>query len=530
MTHPENGSNESPSSAFGDLGINIALQKAVAAKGYTQPTAVQAGAIPLILQGKDVLGGAQTGTGKTAAFVLPILQRLGNAGGRKSKPRALILTPTRELAAQVHQSVVDYGSHMNLFSTCIYGGVGFNPQVRAISRGVDVMVATPGRLLDHIRQGNIDLSQVETFVLDEADRMLDMGFINDIRTVEKELPKKRQNLLFSATYSDEIRKLASSILNNPVSVEVSPRNTAADTVTHRVHPVSREAKKDLLVQLINEHNWYRILVFTRTKHGADRLSKQLDKDGITSAAIHGNKSQAARTRALKDFKAGKIQTLVATDIAARGIDIDELPHVVNFELPNIPEDYIHRIGRTGRAGAEGLASSLVSADENSYLKGIEKLLKKPIQVAKIEGYEQELHAGPPPHVLAGRRNNERGRQRSPNPRENRGPRESREPGNNSERPSRSGNNPRRQEAAGDRQARGPQRPPREFDRERSERPSRNDRAPRRQEASSDVPTRGPKKNFNSGKPGSGRFSSPDQRDFRKAKKLIDDVTGRQSRN
>jgi ATP-dependent RNA helicase RhlE len=397
--------------SFQTLGLDTRLLKAVETQGYTSPTLVQFRAIPLILDGNDVIGGAQTGTGKTAAFVLPLLQRLAKPGGRGSAPRVLILTPTRELAAQVHQSVVDYGANMQLHSTVIFGGVGIGPQIQTLRRGIDILVATPGRLLDHVSQGTLDLSRIETLVLDEADRMLDMGFINDIRKIIKLLPTKRQNLLFSATYTDDVRKLANSILSNPVSVEVTPRNTAAETVTHVVHPVEKARKSELITQLIKEHNWFRILVFTRTKHGADRLSKHLAKNGIPSAAIHGNKSQNARTRALREFKAGNVQTLVATDIAARGLDIDDLPHVINYELPNIPEDYVHRIGRTGRAGASGLASSLVSADEKSYLEGIEKLLKRRIDVQTINGFSMERDAGPPPHILQAQRMRERSMQR-----------------------------------------------------------------------------------------------------------------------
>ncbi len=408
-SHPRSASGEVDQ--FRALGLKPHIASTVASLGYDEPTPVQSQAIPLILQGEDVLGGAQTGTGKTAAFVLPILQRLQKSAGKGSAPRVLILTPTRELAAQVHQSVVDYGKGMNLYSTVIFGGVGINPQITALKRGIDILVATPGRLLDHLSQRTLNLSKIDTLVLDEADRMLDMGFIRDIKKIIGYLPKERQNLLFSATYSDEIRELSSSILRNPVSVEVAPRNTAAETVQHIVHPVAKNQKRELITQLIKEHNWFKILVFTRTKHGANRLAQQLDKAGIPSAAIHGNKSQAARTRALKEFKAGKIQTLVATDIAARGLDIDDLPHVINYELPNVPEDYVHRIGRTGRAGAAGLASSLVSADERSYLQGIEKLLKQRIEVRKISGYEQEEGDHPAPHVVQARKAQEMRAQR-----------------------------------------------------------------------------------------------------------------------
>ncbi len=539
MTHSKNGSSQGSANAFSELGLIPELQKAVLDKGYTTPTPVQAQAIPLILHGEDVLGGAQTGTGKTAAFVLPILQRLGKAGGPKSKPRALILTPTRELAAQVHQSVVDYGTNIKMFSTCIYGGVGMTPQIRAIRRGIDIIVATPGRLLDHMGQGHIDLSKVETFVLDEADRMLDMGFIHDIRKVEAELPKDRQNLLFSATYSDDIRKLAQSILHNPVSVEVTPRNTAADTITHKVHPVAKGAKKDLLVKLIKENNWYRILVFTRTKHGADRLAKQLYKEGIVSAAIHGNKSQAARTKALKEFKAGKVQTLVATDIAARGIDIDELPHVVNYELPNIPEDYIHRIGRTGRAGADGLASSLVSADENSYLRGIEKLLKKGIEVERIEGFEQEQDAGPPPHVVAGRKRNalaeERRRQFGPRKNNNRdrfGDENRQDRGDRNNRNERSGSKGRRQDGRKQDSLRQNTRPERDNRNDRSPRENREERGNRNNNASKPAFNQDQSRNRGNSNSGgrSGRSRNNDKPDFSKARRLIDEITGKQTRN
>jgi len=374
--------------SFEQLGIQAELLDAVAAEGYTSPTPIQARAIPVILEGRDVLGGAQTGTGKTAAFALPILQLL-NKGGKGRLPRALILTPTRELAAQVEESVRTYGRNLPLRSTVIYGGVGINPQIEALRRGVDILVATPGRLLDHAGQGTLNLSKVEILVLDEADRMLDMGFINDIRKIFKLLLHKRQNLLFSATYSNEIKNLADGVLHNPELIEVARRNTAAETVTHVVHPVVHTRKRELLSHLIKGGDWKRVLVFTRTKHGANRLANQLISDGVSATAIHGNKSQAARTRALAEFKSGAVRTLVATDIAARGLDIDSLPHVVNYELPNVPEDYVHRIGRTGRAGANGLALSLVCVEEQELLTNIQKVLQHKIPVEKIPGFEQD---------------------------------------------------------------------------------------------------------------------------------------------
>ncbi|OGP20386.1 MAG: ATP-dependent RNA helicase RhlE [Deltaproteobacteria bacterium GWA2_55_10] len=377
--------------SFDSLGLKAELLSAVQAQGYTSPTPIQAKTIPVILEGRDVLAGAQTGTGKTAAFTLPMLQLLsGKAhGGRGRLPRALVLAPTRELAAQVHESVRTYGKNLHMSSTAVFGGVGFQPQADSIRRGVDILVATPGRLLDHSGQRTVDLSQVEILVLDEADRMLDMGFIHDIKRILSLLPKQRQNLLFSATYNDDIKRLADGLLNDPVLVEVARRNTAAETVTQVVHPVGQSKKRALLAHLIKERDWKQVLVFTRTKHGANRLATQLLSDGINSTAIHGNKSQAARTRALADFKNGSVRTLVATDIAARGLDIDSLPHVVNFDLPNVPEDYIHRIGRTGRAGANGAAVSLVSGDERDLLNNIQKLLGRKITVEEISGFVQE---------------------------------------------------------------------------------------------------------------------------------------------
>ncbi len=371
---------------FQELGLSKELLQAVTHSGYTTPTPVQANAIPAVLNGDDVLAGAQTGTGKTAGFTLPMLHLLQPKAGKTKHIRALVLTPTRELAAQIGESVETYGKHLPLRSTVVFGGVGINPQIAKLRRGVDILVATPGRLLDLINQGKADLSQIEFFVLDEADRMLDMGFIHDIRKVLKLLPKKRQNLLFSATFSNEIKKLASGFLHNPTYIEVA-RNETSHQVTQVVYPVNKSQKRALLSKLISEGDWRQVLVFTKTKHGANRLTKQLETDGIGAAAIHGNKSQTARTKALAGFKDGSIRVLVATDIAARGLDIDQLPHVVNYELPHVPEDYVHRIGRTGRAGNKGEAMSLVSVDEEKLLRGIERLIKKDIPKVTIEGFE-----------------------------------------------------------------------------------------------------------------------------------------------
>ncbi|MCC6502919.1 MAG: DEAD/DEAH box helicase [Deltaproteobacteria bacterium] len=378
--------------SFELLGLKAELLSAVQAQGYTIPTPVQAKTIPVILEGRDVLAGAQTGTGKTAAFTLPMLQLLSadsNIGARGRAPRALVLTPTRELAAQVAESVRTYGKNLRLNSAVVFGGVGINPQIDALKRGVDILVATPGRLLDHAGQGTVNLSKVEILVLDEADRMLDMGFIHDIKRIMKLLPAKRQNLLFSATYNDEVKRLSDGILHNPTQVEVARRNTAAETVSQVVHPVGQTRKRELLSHLIKEGDWQQALVFTRTKHGANRLATQLLQDGINSTAIHGNKSQAARTKALADFKKGSVRILVATDIAARGLDIDSLPHVVNFDLPHVAEDYVHRIGRTGRAGASGVALSLVAHEERDLLRGIQKLLGRDIPVVEVEGFKQD---------------------------------------------------------------------------------------------------------------------------------------------
>jgi len=373
---------------FSELGLSEQLLQAVAEQGYETPTPIQAQAIPVILQGRDVLAGAQTGTGKTAGFTLPLLQLLqGQPVPQKPRPvRVLILTPTRELAMQVYESVKTYGKHLPFFAEAIFGGVSINPQIQKIQRGTDIVVATPGRLLDLIQQRHLDLSKVEHFVLDEADRMLDMGFIRDIRKIIALLPNKRQNLLFSATYAPEISALAEQILNDPVEIAVAKRNAAADTVSQLVYGISREYKRELLSYLIGNGHWQQVLVFVRTKHGADRLCKQLIKDGIRCAALHGDKSQGARVRALEEFKNGSITALIATDIAARGLDIDQLPHVVNFDLPQVAEDYVHRIGRTGRAGAEGQAISLVDQEEAYLLAAIEKLLKRQIPRVDDTGY------------------------------------------------------------------------------------------------------------------------------------------------
>jgi len=384
--------------SFSTLGLADALLRAVTDQGYSAPTPIQAKAIPVILAGHDVLAAARTGTGKTAGFVLPILHRLGadaptRRSGARRPVRALVLVPTRELAAQVEASVRDYGRHLPLTSTIVIGGAGLRHQVTALRRGVDILVATPGRLLDHVAQRNVDLSTVETFVLDEADRMLDMGFIRDIRRVIALLPAKRQNLLFSATFSRDIKALAHTFLDRPATIEVGAPNTAVDTVDQVVHPVDPKRKQALLSKLIGRNDWRQVLVFTRTKHGADRLTGDLNADGIDAIAIHGNKSQGARTRALARFKAGDIRVLVATDIAARGIDIEQLPRVVNFDLPNVPEDYVHRVGRTGRAGASGQAISLVSGEERGFLRDIEVLIRKSIRSETIVGFEPGTGAG-----------------------------------------------------------------------------------------------------------------------------------------
>ena len=373
--------------SFSSLGLSEQLVRATTDQGYETPSPIQAQAIPAVLSGRDVMAAAQTGTGKTAGFTLPLLQRLGENPRTGKGPRALILTPTRELAAQVHDSVNLYSKYVPTKAAVVFGGVKINPQMMKLRKGLDVLVATPGRLMDLSQQTAVRFNEVEILVLDEADRMLDMGFIRDIRKILALLPAKRQNLLFSATFSNEIRTLAEGLLDNPVQVEVAARNTSAENIKQSVYPVDQSQKTALLSKLVRDNSWDQVLVFTRTKHGANRLTQKLEKDGITAAAIHGNKSQGARTRALADFKAGEVRVLVATDIAARGLDIKQLPQVVNFELPNVPEDYVHRIGRTGRAGESGHALSLVSADEGKMLAGIERLIKKQLPRKEVEGFE-----------------------------------------------------------------------------------------------------------------------------------------------
>ncbi len=383
--------------SFQNLGLSEALLRAISKKGYTSPSPIQSKAIPSVLKGRDILASAQTGTGKTAAFTLPLLHILSEYPGEKFRAiRALILTPTRELAAQVYDNIKEYGKFLNLRSTVIFGGVNQNPQALAIRRGIDVLVATPGRLLDLHNQGLVSLKHIEIFVLDEADRMLDMGFLRDIERVMKLIPKKRQNLMFSATFSKDIKQLANGILNQPVQVEATPENTTVDAISQKVYRTAKNKKISLIIKLISEGNWKQVLVFTRTKHGANKLCDKMVKTGIKAAAIHGNKSQGTRTKALSGFKDGSISVLVATDIAARGLDIPLLPHVINFELPNIPEDYVHRIGRTGRAGASGEAISLVSEDETTYLCDIEKLVGIKIPATILEGFEPDPNASTEP--------------------------------------------------------------------------------------------------------------------------------------
>ena len=377
--------------SFESLGLQPALLRALAALGYETPTPVQAEAMPLILAGRDLLAGSQTGTGKTAAFTLPLLQRLFPAGQRPAsataRVRALVLTPTRELAVQIHESVRAYGKHLPLKSAQVFGGVGMQPQVQALRTGVDVLIATPGPLIDHLQQRTVDLRGIDTLVLDEADRMLDMGFLPALKKILAALPKERQTLLFSATYADEIKQLAAQFLRDPAEIQIARQNSVVDTIAHRIFPVDSERKRDLLVEVLRDDSRRQVLVFARTKHGSDRLAKQLCAAGFRADAIHGNKSQNARQRALNDFKAGRVTVLVATDIAARGLDIEQLPMVVNYDLPNVPEDYVHRIGRTGRNGATGLALSLVSRDEEEQLHGILKLLKTELETITIPGFE-----------------------------------------------------------------------------------------------------------------------------------------------
>ncbi len=453
--------------SFASLGLIEPLLRAVAECGYSTPTPIQAQAIPVVLEGGDLMAAAQTGTGKTAGFTLPLLQRLTETPARKKGAiRALVLTPTRELAAQVEESVRQYGVHLPIRSYVMFGGVNINPQIDALRRGIDLLVATPGRLLDHVQQKTVDLSNVEILVLDEADRMLDMGFIRDIRKVLALLPKQRQNLLFSATFSDEIKTLADGLLNTPQMVEVARRNTTTEMVTQRVMQVDQKAKRHLLAHLIKEKQWFQVLVFTRTKHGANRLAEQLTKGGINSMAIHGNKSQNARTRALAEFKSGDLQVLVATDIAARGLDIVELPHVVNFELPNVPEDYVHRIGRTGRAGASGEALSLVSPDEDKLLRDIEKFTKRTIERAPVPAFEMPVGAASetderPPRQPQGRgrggnaqsqprrsapREGQREGQRAPREAQRSAPRDAARPEHNGQRNVRDSDAPRKDES------------------------------------------------------------------------------------
>jgi len=400
--------------SFDSLGLSDPLLKAVRKKGYETPSPIQEKCIPVVLEGKDVLASAQTGTGKTAGFTLPLLQLLAGAQIPSKRPiRALVLTPTRELAAQILENVREYSTFLKIKSTVIFGGVKQGPQVNTLRNGVDVLIATPGRLLDLQQQGLLSLNHVEILVLDEADRMLDMGFLRDIKRVLALMPDKRQNLLFSATFSKEIKKLANSFLQHPVLVEATPENTTAEKVNQKIYHVDKVKKRAIIIKMIKEGNWQQVLVFTRTKHGANNLCKKMLAQNISAAAIHGNKTQGARTKALAGFKEGSIRVLVATDIAARGLDIPLLPHVVNFELPNIPEDYVHRIGRTGRAGANGIAISLVAHDEAPYLRDIEKLLKQKLPTGVIEGFEQGPAPEPDPNAKKPQ-NNQRRKQKSRN--------------------------------------------------------------------------------------------------------------------
>lgn len=379
--------------SFDSLGLSKFLLEAIDEKGYSEPTPIQAEAIPAVISGKDVMAAAQTGTGKTAGFTLPLLEILSKGENSRDKQiRALVLTPTRELAAQVEESVTTYGKNLPLRSTVVFGGVKIKPQINRLRQGADILVATPGRLLDLFEQGAVRFKQLEVLILDEADRMLDMGFIHDIKKILSILPKKRQNLMFSATFSKEIRKLAKKLVHDPIEISVTPRNTTVEAINQVVHPVTKNKKTGLLIHLIKENNWKQVLVFTKTKHGANRLTKNLISKKITALPIHGNKSQGARTRALAEFKAGEIRVLVATDIAARGLDIDQLPHVVNYDLPNVPEDYIHRIGRTGRAGREGEAASLVASDEIKLLKAIERVTKQMIPKVVVDGFDPTIQS------------------------------------------------------------------------------------------------------------------------------------------
>ncbi|PKO44499.1 MAG: RNA helicase [Betaproteobacteria bacterium HGW-Betaproteobacteria-22] len=410
-----------PSLNFNELGLSEPILRAISDAGYTHPTPIQSKAIPMVLTGGDLLAGAQTGTGKTAGFTLPILHLLNQkplADASKARPRCLMLSPTRELAAQIEESVKTYGKYLPITSAVIFGGVNINPQITRLKKPLDILVATPGRLLDHISQKTLDLSGIEILVLDEADRMLDMGFIRDIKKILALLPKQRQNLLFSATFSDEIKTLADSLLHNPGFVEVARRNTASELVEQTVHMVPQAHKRELVSYLVKANDWQQVLVFTRTKHGANRLAEKLIKDGIEAAAIHGNKSQGARTKALAGFKAGEVRVLVATDIAARGLDIDQLPQVVNFELPNVPEDYVHRIGRTGRAGSSGAAVSLVDREEIKLLKDIEKLIKREITKVAVEGFTPATNPEPEapraPRPQHGQKRNSQNGKKQPN--------------------------------------------------------------------------------------------------------------------
>jgi ATP-dependent RNA helicase RhlE len=423
---------ESSISTFDSLGLKPELLRAVAEQGYTTPTPIQSQAIPVVLAGKDLLGAAQTGTGKTAGFTLPLLQILSAKANASHSParhpvRALVITPTRELAAQVEESVRTYGKYIKLSSITVYGGVGINPQIDALRRGVDILVATPGRLLDHVQQKTVDLRQVEILVLDEADRMLDMGFIHDIRKILALLPAHRQNLLFSATFPDEIRKLAGSFMKDPVTVEVARRNTPAELVSQVVHPVDAQRKRELLAHLVKTNDWKQVLVFCKTKHGANRLAQQLTRDGVNADAIHGNKSQNARERALEGFKEGKVRVLVATDIAARGLDIEALPHVVNYDLPHVSEDYVHRIGRTGRAGVEGEAISLVSHEDRPLMAAIERLINRKVESRVIGGFEPGTASTAPAEARHPQLRRNEGRRQQPRRPEQRRPQQQQRP-------------------------------------------------------------------------------------------------------